>query len=318
MRYILLFKGSCAVCSKIAGMVDDLSVENLEAQSIESTEVRQILSGAGLEAPGRPALLMTSDAGVRMVSGWEMRRSLAGLLGWRRARAIARLAAAEWHARLTEAAGSDAPSRRGVVKAGLAGLAGVAGAVIIPGKALAASRPAAGRPALSIADPGDVQRALSFGPVQTAVRTWGPVQPSAQVVTSGNQRVLMLVHGQTDILTMADISASAGSDPTVLSMGKSPAGSGLRFYTVSGAALGDLTVSNGQVTATAAAGDAIPGVTAGQIARFLECIGAEAGPFCIENCIGCVSGGVVGVIIDCPQCAICAGPHAITCARRFL
>jgi hypothetical protein len=318
MRYILLFKGSCAVCSKVAGMVDDLSVDNLEARSIESAEIRQILSGAGLETPGRPALLMTSDAGVRMVSGWEMRRHLAGLLGWRRARAIGRLAAAEWRARLTQATGSDVPSRRGVVKAGLAGLAGIAGAAVIPGKALAASQPAASGPVLSIAGRSTVERALAVSAVQTAIQTFGPVEPTVQVVTSGNQRVLMLVHGQTDILTMADISASAGSDPTVLGMGKSPVGAGLRFYTVSGAALGDLTTSNGQVTATAAASDPIPDVTPGQILRFLECIGAHAGPACIENCIGCVTGGTFGVIIDCPQCAICAGPHAITCARRFL
>src|SRR5215467_10799925 len=192
MRYILLFKGSCAVCSKVAGMVDDLSVENLEARSIESTEVRQILSGAGLETPGRPALLMTSDAGVRVVSGWEMRRHLAGLLGWRRARAIARLAAAEWHARLTQAAGPDVPSRRGAVKAGLAG---IAGAAIIPGKALAASQPAASGPVLSIAGRSTVERALAASAVQTAIQTFGPVEPTVQVVTSGNQRVLMLVHG---------------------------------------------------------------------------------------------------------------------------
>jgi hypothetical protein len=106
-----------------------------------------------------------------------MRRNLAGLLGWRRARAIAHLAAAEWQARLTQAAGPDVPSRRGVVKAGLAGLAGIAGAVIIPGKTLASSRPTAGSPALSIASQSDVQRALALGPVQTAIQTWGRSSP---------------------------------------------------------------------------------------------------------------------------------------------
>jgi hypothetical protein len=222
MRYILLFKGSCAVCSKVAGMVDDLSVDNLEARSIESAEVRQILGGAGLETPGRPALLMTSDAGVRMVSGWEMRRNLAGLLGWRRARAIARLAAAEWHARLTQAAGSDVPSRRGVVKAGLAGLAGIAGAAVIPGKALAASQPAASGPVLSIAGRSTVERTLAVSAVQTAIQTFGPAEPTVQVVTSGKERVLVLAHAQSNVMTLVDDSASAPATPLSSAGGPRP------------------------------------------------------------------------------------------------
>jgi len=313
MRYILLFKGSCAVCSKIAGMVDDLSVENLEAQSIESTEVRQILSGAGLEAPGRPALLMTSDAGVRMVSGWEMRRHLAGLLGWRRARAIARLAAADWHARLTQSAGPDVPSRRGVVKAGLAGLAGIAGAAVIPGKALAASQPAASGPVLSIAGQSTVERALAVSAVQTAIQTFGPVEPTVQVVTSGREKVLVLAHAQSNVVTLVDNSASATSNPTVLGMAPTPAGDGIRFLTVEGAAIADLAVSNGRATVTAADNGATPNITTGQFRCFLTCILGSVQLSCALACASCAGGGLG--LLQCPHCILCAGPLGIHCAR---
>jgi hypothetical protein len=313
MHYILLYKGSCAACSKVAEMVNDLTSTKLEARSADSAEVQGLISDGGLEAPKRPAMLMIGDGSVRIVAGWKMRLHLAGLLGWRQARAIVRLSAAEWRARLTRTAGSAVLSRRGVVGAGLASIAGIA---IIPQSASASSRPGTEGPVMGIADRADVERALAVEPVQRAIRTWGPVQTSAHEITSGNEKVLVLVHGRGDIVTLVDNSANIHSSRTVLSMGEAPTKTpGIRFYTVNGAAIADITQSNQQVKVAAAHNNATPDISPIAVNCFIACIGANASAGCVLNCFSCVTGGAVGAIIDCPQCLLCAGPDAVKCAR---
>jgi hypothetical protein len=300
-------------------MVNGLAVEHLEARPGDAAEVIGMLSGAALPPPSGPALLIVTDADVRMVSGWEMRRTLGGLIGWRRARTIVRLATAEWRARRSRDADSLPPSRRGIVRAGLVGLIGAA---IIPWTASAASaRTTAKAPDLVKADEADVQWALGLGAVQRAVRTWGVISTAAYTVTSGQEKVLVLVHGRGKIVTLVDISAGTSSNPTVLSLGIAPTKApSLRFYTVDGAGIADLIQVGNQVKAVAVSVQrpdvATLDISKHAIACFVACLSATVTVTCLYNCFGCVTGGAIGAIFDCPYCLLCAGPDGVKCAKH--
>src|SRR5258708_6864065 len=123
MEYIILYAHDCSACSKVARMVQESSIPGLTARALQDPRIRHLLSEAGLQAPRGPALLMVDDAGVQMVTGWTMRWRLARVAGWRRSRAIVRLLAAEWRARLARSAAPHSPSRRGVIGTLVAGVA---------------------------------------------------------------------------------------------------------------------------------------------------------------------------------------------------
>lgn len=326
MRYIVLFQGSCAACSKVAGLVRDISITNLEARALEDPQVTALLSTAHLLAPDQPSLLVINDDDVQMLSGWAMRRRLAGVVGWRRSGAIVRMLAAEWRARLARSAGSHGLSRRGVIGAALAGLGGWA---VTSGAAAASSQPAGGiASAPRIADPAEVQRALATAPVRTAIRTWGPLQGEVLHVTgTDGMPVLALSHSQHGILTFVNDSPGAlqGGNPVALSLGQAPTtGQGIRIYSVSGAPIADLTASGGRVRATAVspAAPAIPGFNPKLFAFcFLGCIGEkELSVTCLQNCTACgenlATGSYTGALLTCPYCIACAGPHALSCAKE--
>ena len=135
-------------------------VTGLEARPLEDPEVTGLLGHAGLETPDRPSLLVADSKGIEVLSGWAMRRRLAGVIGWRRSGAITGLLAAEWRARLARSADSHAPSRRGVIGGALAGVA--AGPYV--GHSVRFGRPVESNPELTVADPAEVRAALATVP----------------------------------------------------------------------------------------------------------------------------------------------------------
>lgn len=125
-KYVLLFDGDLAACSQVAREVERLAVTDLGVISLSHPLLTRALDDAGVELPKRPGLLVNDDSGLRVLHSWSMRKRLAAVVGWRNARALTQLLAAEWRARLTrEAAQSDTPRRR-VVGAAVAGVAGLA------------------------------------------------------------------------------------------------------------------------------------------------------------------------------------------------
>jgi hypothetical protein len=323
MRYIVLFQHSCHACSHVARLVRGLSVTGLEARSLEDPEVTGLLSHAGLQTPDRPSLLVADGNGLEVLSGWAMRRRLAGVIGWRRSAAIAGLLAAEWRARLARSAESYGPSRRGVIGGALAGAAGWA-LMSMSGTAFASALPGESKPEMTAADPAEVKAALATVPGQRAVRTWGPVELEAYKVRSGGQVTLMLTHPRDRILTFIDISSGAlrGSNPAAVSLGS--ADHAIRYYSVGGTPLADLTVSGGQVQASAVPRDAVvpsstveaePDITPKQLACFIACIGRKVDAGCAQDCITCVAGIVFKhpPPIPCAECATCAGRYGTAC-----
>jgi len=325
MRYIVLFQHSCHACSQVARMVRDLSVTGLEARPLEDPEVTGLLSHAGLQAPDRPSLLVADGNGVEVLSGWAMRRRLAGVIGWRRSAAIAGLLAAEWRARLARSADSHGPSRRGIIGGALAGAAGWA---LMSGSAFASARPGESKPAMTAADPAEVKAALATVPGQRAMRTWGAVEPKVYKVRSGGQVTLMLTHPRDRILTFIDVSpgAARGGNPAAVSLGEAIATFGaVRYYTVGGTPLADLMVSSsGGVQARPVPSDAVvpsmtaevePPITPKQLACFVACIGRRAGAACLQNCINCVAGIIYKnpPPLPCAECTACAGQYGTAC-----
>ena len=324
MRYIVLFQHSCHACSQVARMVRDLSVTGLEARPLEDPEVTGLLSHAGLETPDRPSLLVADSKGIEVLSGWAMRRRLAGVIGWRRSGAITGLLAAEWRARLARSADSHAPSRRGVIGGALAGAAGWA---LMSGTAFASARPVESKPELTVADPAEVRAALATVPGQRALSTWGAVEQQAFKVRGGGRVTLMLTHPRARILTFISMSPGAlrGGNPAAVSLGEALASDhAIRYYSVGGTPLADLMASSGRVQASPVPRDAVvpgrtaevePELTPKQIACFIACIGRKAGAGCIQNCITCVAGIVYKnpPPIPCAECAACAGPYGTDC-----
>ena len=329
MRYIVLFDGTCGACSKVGRMVRDLGVSGLEARSLQDPEVARLLGQAGLETPGRPALVAAKGNDIELLQGWAMRRRLARVIGWRRSAAIASLAAGEWRARVARSADAHAPSRRKVIGGVLAAAAGWA---LMPGSASASSRPSGSKAIATGTDSADVRAALATAPGQRAVTTWGAVDLEAYRLSAGGQDILMLSHPRSGIITFMDLAPEAlkGGRPAAVSLGAAPGTEKtVRYYTVGGTPLTDLTVSSTGTKATAvprdanvpsiAAVPAEPDVSKRQVANFIACTGRKAGEACLANCIDCPTVFYIEKNpLPCFQCAICFGPHAISCALEFL
>jgi hypothetical protein len=324
MRYIVLYAADCPACSKVAAMVTDASITGLEARGFEDPEIAESLRNAGLEIPDRPSLVIMSGTDVQVLSGLAMRRRLAGVAGWRRSRTIVRLLAAEWRARLTKSAASRLPSRRGVIGGIVAGITGWA---VTSGVANAPPASAGTAPGMKPADPADAARVLRTATAQRAIRAWGPADAQVHEISGGGSHpVFVLMHSDRDIYTFIDNSPGAlrGNKPVALSLGAAPtAEHALRYYTVDGAALADLQVPDGKVTARAflphsgqAAPDVVPGIKSWQFACWLGCIGRRtASVACAGVCEQCFyyAVGTVARLIACSNCLVCAGPNGVKC-----
>jgi hypothetical protein len=325
MRYIVLYAASCPACSKVARLVTSASVPGLEARSFEDPQVTGPLANAGLAVPDRPSLMVIGDTGVQVLSGWAMRRRLASVVGWRRSGTIVRLLAGEWRARLTKPAPAYAPSRRGVIGGILAGIAGWA---LASGTANA-SPAAAVPPPSTPADPADAARVLKTATAQQAIRAWGPAEQ--QVLQSGgSDPVLVLVHPGRGIYTFIDNSPGAlsGSQPAAISVGMAPSAEhALRYYTVDGAPLADLKVSNGHATATpvqvgtggGASSTVVPEGVKAAAACFTVCVTGHTDPseVCYFHCAECVTYtvGSLAQIAQCTLCIYCAGKKGVPCYK---
>jgi hypothetical protein len=319
MRHIILYAKDCAACSKVARMIREASIPGLEARGLTEPEVTQWLSTAGLSTPNRPSLLVVDDAdGVELLHGLSMRRRLATVVGWRRSGTIVGLLGAEWRARIEKAGAPRIPSRRGLIGGLVAGVTG--GLVMATGMAEAAP-PAA--PGLTMADPADAARVMKTEAARRAIRTWGAAEPVHEI-RGGENPVFVLVHPDRDIYTFIDNTPGALSSgsPAVLSLGSSPTGEALRYYTADGAGLADLTVSGGTVTATAVTPDkggvVTPNLSPWQIACFAVCVGRKSGAQCIITCEHCFyyAVGTLARIIACSNCLVCAGPNGVPCLKE--
>ena len=195
------------------------------------------------------------------------------------------------------------------------------------GTAFASARLGESKPGMTAADPAEARTALATLAGQRAIRTWGAVDQKAYEVRSGGRVTLMLTHARNRILTFIDISpgASQGSSPAAVSLGEAlTADHAIRYYSVGGTPLADLTVSSGRVQASPAPRDAVvpgstvevePAITPKQLACFVACIGRRAGAGCVQNCINCVAGIVYKnpPPIPCAECTACAGQYGTAC-----
>jgi hypothetical protein len=327
-RNIVLFQHNCKECSKIGQMVAQLAIEGLEARPLSDPQVVSLLTSAGLSVPTRPALLVIDGSAVQLLTGLAMRRRLAAVVGFRRARTIVGLLAAEWRAKLANAASSYQPSRRGVVGGAIAGLAGL---LMTSGVAEASPRRAESEPSIKRAAPHDVGAVLATLAVRRAIQTWGQVDPDVYEAVRNGQRTLMLLHPAHDIFTLVDGSTTAlrSGNPVAVSLGSVPAAEKVfRYYTVGGTPLADMAVTNGKVDVTAAPRDAyVPGsnheaepAVPAHYYCFVGCINGRVTMGCFDTCSSCSDQMVINrnwqTAFTCLNCAFCAGPHAFSCIRE--
>lgn len=315
-RNIVLYAGSCSACSSVARLVTNASIAGLESRSFDDPQVGESLAGAGLEIPSRPALLVLHGGDAQLVTGWAMRRKLAAIVGWRRSGTIVRLLAAEWRVRIMKTAGSHAPSRRGVIGGSLLGIVGWA---MSAGVAHAsATTPAANIPTLRAVSSTVAAKVLRTATAQRAASTWGAAE--VLQVAGGSNPAFVLHHSERDVYTFIDNSSHARQTgaPFAISLGMSSAGGRvltIRYYNVSGAALADLTVADGQTTVTAVTSVHTDVAVAPDfnLSCFRECIGRYATATCGNSCGVCA---LSGNVLPCTTCVACAGTFGIVCGKE--
>jgi hypothetical protein len=315
MRYIVLYAETCHACSDVAQLVRSASVPGLEARGFADPEVTALLHDAGREVPHRPALLVVDNAGdVGLFGGWAMRRRLATVIGWRRSGTIMRLLAAEWRARLT-ASTPAGPSRRRLLSGALGGaLAGVAGWAVSAGAASANPGKPTGASGPTLVEAATAQRVLATGTAQRAVRAWGPADAQVYLVRDGADATYVLFHPEREATTFID--AAPAAEPVGFSVGVDAEAGVLRFHTVDGAALLDVSVADGTVR-LAATGDVEPDIATWQVACFFTCLGRKGGVTCVNACYSCATTPNAALrAIACAQCLTCAGPHWKVCLQE--
>jgi hypothetical protein len=320
MRYIVLFAGDCPACSQVARMVADASVPGLEARGFTDPEITGLLRDTGREMPDRPALMIVTGTDVEVLTGLAMRRRLARVVGWRRARTMARLVTAEWRARLARPAAPNLPSRRGVLGGIAAGVAGVVGWAVLPGAANAATATGS-TPRMSPAGAADAARVLRTATAERSIRAWGAAGPQVFEISGGGQPVFVLTHPDRDIYTFIDNSPGTvqGGSPVAVSLGFAPSAEpALRYYTVDGTALADLRLSDGIVTTAAVQPEADPDGTGWKFSCWVGCIGRKGSEGCLDVCRECATtpGHPAQKLLECSQCFVCAGPNAIPCLKE--
>jgi hypothetical protein len=307
-KYVLVFDGDCVSCSSLARTVQQLAVPDLGVLSLHDPLLAQALP----QVPDRPGLLVNDTARARLLYGWAMRRQLASIVGWRNARTLTRLLIGEWRARLAK---TGDPTRRGVLKTGVAGAAAL---VLLPrGTRHASLGTTEVTPSTTPATAADVRRAMESQPMHRAIRTFGPVRAGATEVTSGTERVLVFSHNSGEF-TFIDNSADATpGDPAAITIGKAPGTqNALRYYTTSGVALADLVLGNGTAKfVPLASNDTSVKPDVFSPSCWLYCMQAEGiTNYCGAQCISCFDGS--GGITACAYCTVCAGPLALKCAKQ--
>jgi len=306
-------------------MVGGLAIEGLEARALHDPEVTAILYAAGLSVPTKPSLLVISGDDVALLSGLQMRRRLVAVVGLRRAGTILDLLAAEWRARLANAAALRQPSRRGVVAGALAS---VAGWLAMSGVANAAPRPSKGNPGIRRADHSEMAAALATPAVRRAIQTWGDVDREAFVEDGDGLPVLMLLHPRHQIVTVVDASPGRlrGEGTLAVSVG-ALAGSerAFRYYTVGGHPFADVHITGKDVAVSAAPSG---GFVAGshpeaepdlpQAFYCLQaCLHIHLTIYCYDTCSSCAEQVIFNrnwaLALVCLQCLGCGGKNAFKC-----
>lgn len=311
-KYVLFYDSYCVACSQVAREVERLAISDLGVISLNDPLLTQALNDAGIEPPDRPGLLVNDDSGLRVLHGWSMRKRLAGVVGWRNARALTRLLSAEWRARFTREAEHSGTTRRRIIGTAAAGVAGIA---IMPRGLV--RKAGATSPSATPATASDIERALASDTMRRAVKTWGPVHPGAIELTAYGERMLAFYHrsGEGTIITIVD--NAVPRNPVGLSLGKSPAPlHGIRYFTVSGVPMADLVPSDDGkarlVRPATAGGTMEPDFN--RTCWYWCMLTHPLIPSCSTTCLNCFQS--ISPAITCSICLACAGPYAFYCYKN--
>lgn len=312
MTYLLLFDSHCASCSRVARLVRDLEIAQLDTASLHQPDVQHLFESAGLPVPGKPALINTAGHHLQVWTGLAMRVRLTRVIGVRRASSILRLVAAEAAARSERAGSTRQLGRRGVLGAAAAGI----GAVVLGPAAAAGAKPD-GDVSLGEMTAAVRQRVLASKPAREAVAAWGPIDTaSVNLVTGGDgTKVAALPHTEGSAVTYVE---AAATDPVaaVTIVTDSAAGS-LRYHTTTGVPVVEQKAGpDGKVQTKQLAqpdGTAQPDSAATFAVCMYVCLDAKIDQNCVNTCASCGQGGW-GAIVNCPLCGACAGVNGVKCA----
>lgn len=318
----LLFDSTCSSCSSVARRVTDLGRGRIAARSLQDPIVRARLAELRPGWTAEPFVLEETSEGARLFSGRAMRRRIVQEVGLRHGLELWRLC--------RDASAVRQPSR-GMTRqrflrraAALAGGAALAG----PATASAASRHGDGtsRATTELLGAGapEMTRLRASGAVAEARRAFGDVDLSAALrvpATADNPETLVVSLNQDAALLLAD-PASTSETALVLQSAQTAAGLELTWKRPDGSALGTTRIDrDGRVTSVAASGATLvegrrtssEQAAASFVECFVACVGVSGISGCADECLTCA---LTRNIIACAKCAVCAGPEAITCARR--
>jgi hypothetical protein len=200
-------------------------------------------------------------------------------------------------------------------------LAGITGWAVTAGAASADPGKPTGGSGPTLVEPTIAQRVLATRTAQRAVRAWGRPEAQVYVVEDGRDATYVLFHTERGVHTFIDATPGAldSAEPVGFTVGAQAEAGVLRFHTVDGAALLDVSVTDGTVTAVepAATGDEEPAIATWQVACFFTCLGRKGGVTCVNACYSCATTPNAALrAIACAQCLACAGPHWKVCLEE--
>lgn len=320
-RHLLIYDSSCPECTGAAREVYAASHGALLLRGIDEPEIRAMLDTVRPGWRRRPMLLHDHGDHVDIHTGAGMAVRLTRMLGVRGTIGLLRSIASQPEA--GPASPASGLSRRTVL--GRAALA--LGGALFGSKALAAASAmaqskSAPAHAARVTDAAKVSTLKSNQHVRAAVRSFGEPAWDEVVFVSGRPGTYVLNHPGHVFTALSE----DGDTAVAYAVRSGDSGGSLRWMTTAGVpyAVSSLDVSRERVHTTrlpdafAAGADAHAAEAAVRpptafVCWMTYCLNVCLDASCLQNCFFCMERKA----ISCIQCAACAGPKAVSCARRY-
>lgn len=322
----LLFDNECPRCSDIAMATERASDGRVEASSLRDSEVRAELDRLDPSWRFEPLAIEGHGDTARVVRGRRLVVRLTREVGLRHSLRLFRYLR---RAQDAEARNPQKGMNRGAF---LRSSAGATGALLVSGSATAwAADDATARTELLDEAARELTAVKRSQKAADAQRVFGAADWSRAVrrTADGSDPETILVElgdAQEALLVISD-PATARETALVAQWTSTDSKAAMRWQRPDGELLADMTFERGTVTTMAPNGArfrngrrinddgvAIPTGPVDFASCFALCLGNSASS-CVDECFSCA---VFRSPIACIGCAVCAGPKAVTCARRCI
>lgn len=322
MKRYLLFDAGCLSCTTLAQSIEQESQGWLQARSLREPQMQEYMKQANHQPLWEPTLVEVTDEGVRVSTGWTLRRKLLLALGLQRMWRVLSLVENQ-HQNLSQ------PQRRQFFRLGGALLSGLALGLGWRGAAFAATStqgPLFEQTSLSASQarqlfgqhPLLLQAQAHFGTLD-----WSAVTRFTHQQTQQISYGLMLVSGSgvPSLLMLAETESEASASSQGLVVQASADSSKRVTFTLflpSGTQEASFTFDQGKLVSSPN-GSVGPGAKAICVAACTAAAIAEQKGItsnCLSLCQSCALSSGASQAVGCLGCALCAAPTIFRCFKN--